>query len=104
MPPIDPIENIFFYRSFLCFLWPSRWEILCLTYGYSYSGNGTRTQAKEKIDYFLKLRADKTDRQNSEAVYSVGNWGKDSLPITNCKLPIVKKKPSDISVGGFFLG
>jgi hypothetical protein len=24
-----------------------------------------------------------------EAVYSVGNWGKDSLPITNCKLPIV---------------
>ncbi|MEG4304858.1 hypothetical protein [Microcoleus sp. D3_18a_C4] len=65
MGPIDPIESIFFYHDFLCFLWPSRWEIHCLSYGYFCTGEGTRTQAKEKIDYFLKQRHDKTDRQNS---------------------------------------
>jgi hypothetical protein len=38
---------------------------------------------------FVATAMQKPIAKTPEAVYSVGNWGKDSLPITNCKLPIV---------------
>jgi hypothetical protein len=52
---------------------------------------------------FVATAMQKPIAKTPEAVYSVGNWGKDSLPITNCKLPIVKK-PSDIAGGLFVWG
>jgi hypothetical protein len=64
---MSPIKQIFFYRAFLCVVWQGgAWQIHCLTAGYSYPGKvGGATAAKNQIDYFLKLRQEKIDRQNS---------------------------------------
>jgi hypothetical protein len=61
---MSAIEAIFLYKTFLCLVYrQGQWEIRCTTYGYSYTGNGTRKDAKTKVDYFLELRADLTDRE-----------------------------------------
>jgi len=59
------METIFFYRNFLCEIWRGgAWKIHCPIAGYSYPGEtGGAEAAKEKIDYFLKLRQEKIDRQ-----------------------------------------
>ncbi|WP_445247616.1 hypothetical protein [Microcoleus sp. OTE_8_concoct_300] len=59
--PIEPIKSIFFYRSFLCVVWHKRWQVSCLTYGYTYPGKGSEKEAIDKVDYFLKLRYGKRD-------------------------------------------
>jgi hypothetical protein len=48
-----------------------------------------RRKLKGSQIVFAKIWRFEPIAKTPEAVYSVGNWGKDSLPITNCKLPIV---------------
>jgi hypothetical protein len=59
------METIFFYRTFLCVVWRGgAWQIHCPIAGYSYPEKvGGATAAKNQIDYFLKLRQEKIDRQ-----------------------------------------
>jgi hypothetical protein len=60
-PNEQPIKSIFFYRSFLCFVWQSRWQITCEWY--TYPGEGGEKEAVAQVDYFLELRHRKrTDR------------------------------------------
>jgi hypothetical protein len=88
--PIEPIKSIFFYRSFLCFVWHKRWKVTCMTTGYTYPGSGGEKEATDKVDYFLKLRYGKRDdQQKPKSRYTEALWGKNYLlPVTNYQLLI----------------
>jgi hypothetical protein len=60
---MDTINAIFFYQSFLCMTdRQGQWEIHCLNYRYTYTSEGTRKDAKNQVDYFLKLRYEKDEQ------------------------------------------
>ncbi|MEG5055192.1 MULTISPECIES: hypothetical protein [unclassified Microcoleus] len=66
LPPNDPIETVFLYRTFFCVIYRrGGWEIRCMSYGYTYPGVvGGAGVAKKQVDDFLDLRyGPRPDRQ-----------------------------------------
>jgi hypothetical protein len=67
------------------------------------SAKGRRKKRRRKLIIFFDYAPIRLIAKTPEAVYSVGNWGKDSLPVTNCKLPtVLKKLPDRKRQGSFF--